>query len=200
MEVLSAINPPPTAPLEEPVECSICTECIDRTTGKSILGCGHEFHLKCIVQWFFSQQVESSCPCCRHAVGALDNVPTEEEIDGSDDDSDDADSDDDSDGSSEDAIDDPALYDDMRNTDPDYRVVWARDENGIWKREIVITGTEAVVWNKVTESRVPASLHYSILDIQRVWRGYKDRRAARDTMDAEIGVFMGRMFGEELTV
>ena len=133
-------------------------------------------------------------------MGALDNVPTEEEIDGSDDDSDDADSDDDSDGSDADSIDDPALYDDMRNTDPDYRVVWARDENDIWKREIVITGTEAVVWNKVTDSRVPASLHYSTLDIQRVWRGYKDRKIARDNMDAEIGVFMGRMFGEELTV
>jgi hypothetical protein len=51
-------------------DCIICFEAISAKTGKSILSCGHEFHLKCIVAWL--QKPYSSCPCCRASPGEFE--------------------------------------------------------------------------------------------------------------------------------
>mmetsp|Transcript_13542 Transcript_13542/g.24387 ORF Transcript_13542/g.24387 Transcript_13542/m.24387 type:complete len:190 (-) Transcript_13542:294-863(-) len=47
-------------------ECGICLECFsgnDRCLGP--LGCGHSFHLPCLVQWFRRAR---TCPTCRFEV------------------------------------------------------------------------------------------------------------------------------------
>ena len=44
------------------MECSICFESANASTGFTQLACSHTFHLKCIVTWFSKT---SSCPCCR---------------------------------------------------------------------------------------------------------------------------------------
>lgn len=51
-------------------ECIICSEDISKSTGRVVLSCNHEFHLKCIVGWFMHPpsslgQSKETCPCCR---------------------------------------------------------------------------------------------------------------------------------------
>jgi hypothetical protein len=58
-------------------ECTICLREVSAQTGSVMLGCSHRFHLRCIVQWFQAQEDSSSCPCCRYAVGALEDLPVE---------------------------------------------------------------------------------------------------------------------------
>lgn len=55
-------------------DCAICFESITATTGKSVMSCGHEFHLKCLVQWLQQPNGAGSCPCCRREPGALEQV------------------------------------------------------------------------------------------------------------------------------
>lgn len=55
-------------------DCSICYESITAATGKSVMSCGHEFHLRCLVQWLQQPSGAGSCPCCRHEPGDLERV------------------------------------------------------------------------------------------------------------------------------
>jgi len=52
--------------------CSICIEPLKSSKSKQ-LNCNHEFHLKCIKNWYSVQQ---NCPICRHLI-----TPTEVNID-----------------------------------------------------------------------------------------------------------------------
>lgn len=38
------------------------------------MSCGHEFHLRCLVQWLQQPSGAGSCPCCRREPGALERV------------------------------------------------------------------------------------------------------------------------------
>jgi hypothetical protein len=63
------------------MDCAICFEAIEKaTTGQATLSCGHNFHIRCVVQWFYSQEGASSCPFCRHEVGAKEDLPTAEDM------------------------------------------------------------------------------------------------------------------------
>jgi len=64
-------------------DCSICYESITAATGKSVMSCGHEFHLRCLVQWLQQPNGAGSCPCCRHEPGELERVlpPVEDDDD-----------------------------------------------------------------------------------------------------------------------
>lgn len=70
-------------------ECVICYTELTSETGKSVLGCGHEFHIKCVGQWLLSGS--ATCPYCRKESGEMERI-----IKLSDSDSDTYDSDDDS--------------------------------------------------------------------------------------------------------
>lgn len=59
-------------------ECSICFADITQETGRTVLGCKHEFHLKCVVTWL---QKGGSCPCCRQSPGEMEDIaiPSQED-------------------------------------------------------------------------------------------------------------------------
>ena len=46
------------------MECAICLEAIDNTTGHIRLTCSHTFHINCALRWL---QTKQTCPCCRTA-------------------------------------------------------------------------------------------------------------------------------------
>lgn len=46
-------------------DCSICYEEVTAATGRSVMSCGHEFHMRCIVQWLQKPDGTGNCPCCR---------------------------------------------------------------------------------------------------------------------------------------
>jgi ankyrin repeat protein len=46
-------------------DCSICYDEITVTTGRSVMSCGHEFHLGCIARWLQKPDGPGNCPCCR---------------------------------------------------------------------------------------------------------------------------------------
>lgn len=54
--------------------CSICHEAITATTGITTLSCSHSFHINCIGKWFVSLD-ESTCPCCRKVMSAVEDLP-----------------------------------------------------------------------------------------------------------------------------
>ena len=55
-------------------DCSICFNDITGTTGRTVLGCGHEFHLKCVVTWLQRDDGAGTCPCCRAEPGELEQI------------------------------------------------------------------------------------------------------------------------------
>jgi hypothetical protein len=59
-------------------DCSICFTDITEETGRTVLGCKHEFHLKCVVTWL---QKGGSCPCCRQSPGEMEDIaiPSQED-------------------------------------------------------------------------------------------------------------------------
>ena len=77
------------------MDCAICFDEIG--PARAALGCGHSFHINCIVSWYYRQnmqceiekheyeagQTASSCPCCRAAPASkLDDLPNEQLING----------------------------------------------------------------------------------------------------------------------
>ena len=55
------------------MDCSICFNAITEATGRTILGCKHEFHLKCVVTWL---QTGAGCPYCRSPTGEYETLST----------------------------------------------------------------------------------------------------------------------------
>ena len=47
------------------MDCAICYENITAATGRSVMSCGHEFHLACLVRWLQKPDGAGNCPCCR---------------------------------------------------------------------------------------------------------------------------------------
>lgn len=135
--------------------CSICFEGISTQTGKTVLGCGHTFHMLCVVRWFQSQDGPSSCPYCRHEAGQLDNVPMAEDDEGETD----SDDDDDASESSE----------ELEDIEP----VWIRAADGTWVR--YWRETEPVRWKPAEAAEPPEDLTLTATWIQAVWRGHTVR-------------------------
>jgi hypothetical protein len=70
------------------MECSICYDAIDTTTGVATLSCAHSFHICCIAGWFAKLE-KGTCPCCRKEMSSLEDLPQPaEEGDESDEDED----------------------------------------------------------------------------------------------------------------
>ena len=66
------------------MECSICYDAIDATTGVATLSCSHSFHICCIAGWFAKLE-KGTCPCCRKEMSALEDLPQAAEADDDDD-------------------------------------------------------------------------------------------------------------------
>jgi hypothetical protein len=56
------------------MECPICYDAIDATTGVATLSCAHSFHICCIAGWFAKMET-GTCPCCRKEMSALEDLP-----------------------------------------------------------------------------------------------------------------------------
>ena len=53
--------------------CSICLNNLDEEQSYTLEACNHQFHTKCIINWFRNS---SSCPCCRNnTYEAANNIP-----------------------------------------------------------------------------------------------------------------------------
>ena len=47
-------------------------------TGMFTTSCGHNFHLRCIVHWLLTSNIED-CPMCRHKMGYMEQMPVIDE-------------------------------------------------------------------------------------------------------------------------
>ena len=50
------------------MECSICCEEINETTGRCILVCKHSFHIICLSRWIVGKRPSQTCPLCRRKI------------------------------------------------------------------------------------------------------------------------------------
>jgi hypothetical protein len=60
------------------MNCSICHDSINQSTGKVEISCSHIFHYKCITTWYNSQKASDkpeNCPCCRYEVPDIQKLP-----------------------------------------------------------------------------------------------------------------------------
>jgi hypothetical protein len=167
-------------------DCSICFEAFTPDSGHSVLGCGHKFHLMCVVRWFQDQEGASTCPCCRRESGRLDNVPLVEEAEGDADGAEDGDED----GESEwEEYDD----DDEEEVVGDLRPVWTWDAtHRIWERSWVVTGGSVSVWDPAgvgeDAEEAPEEMVDGAVALQRIWRGWCVRRSRCPVREAEAEV------------
>jgi hypothetical protein len=154
-------------------ECAICFEDLTAATGHSTLGCGHTFHLRCVVAWFQEQECASSCPCCRRAVGELDNVPLypDDEEDGEDDDDESEASDD---SSSVDSIE--REIEQLLDASPAEEEQWVRATSGRWH----LDGMRYISWGIEDRNPPPrtlvATMKGAATKVQALWRGHQIRR------------------------
>jgi hypothetical protein len=153
-------------------ECAICFDGFTPDSGHSVLGCGHKFHMMCVVRWFQDQEGASTCPCCRREAGVLDNVPLVEE-----------------DGTTLDgwSADEEGEEDEDDEDVGDLRPVWTRQATGQWERTWVVTGGEVATWDPVgEEAEVPEEMEDGAVALQRIWRGHRVRRGVARREEAEM--------------
>lgn len=157
-------------------ECAICFEDLTAVTGHSTLGCGHTFHLRCIVAWFQEQECASSCPCCRCVVGILDNVPLyPDEGEDEEEEEEDVDSD-----SSSESDEDSLLDSESEDEDSIVRSLeaakWTRAASGRWHLDAM----RYVSWGIEDGTAPPPSLMVAMkgaaMKVQALWRGHQIRR------------------------
>jgi hypothetical protein len=155
-----------------PDECAICFDCFTPDSGHSVLGCGHKFHMMCVVRWFQDQEGPSTCPCCRRESGRLDNVPLVEE----------------GEGDEEDETLSGWSGDEDEEDVGELRPVWTRQAGGQWERTWVVTGGEVAVWDPQSEDRneVPEEMEEGAVALQRIWRGHCVRRGAARHEEEEM--------------
>lgn len=141
------------------MECIICSEDITAATGRTVLGCGHEFHAVCVARWFCRQEGASSCPCCRQEAGRHADIATAAA----------ADSDSDSEWSDdEDEDDDDASF-------VSVEFYWRRNEVGVWQRIFRETATTKD-WDPAVEPEaVPDEITEGAVAFQALWRGHRAR-------------------------
>lgn len=47
-------------------DCAICFSEVTAATGRTVMSCGHEYHMRCLFQWLQKPDGTGNCPCCRH--------------------------------------------------------------------------------------------------------------------------------------
>ena len=77
------------------MDCSICFDAINASTGSTTTSCGHTFHFRCLANWSIQKIQAAShqnCPLCRHEMVESERLPEldeEEEEDEEDEEDDD---------------------------------------------------------------------------------------------------------------
>ena len=143
-------------------ECAICFDAMTAETGHCLLGCGHQFHMLCVVNWFQEQEGTPTCPCCRRQAGKYDNVPvwTEEELA----------------AESGDTLTNEAFpIDEYAVSEQDGRTVWVRAEGGQWECYTIPTAPD-FLWDPAVERDVPSEMTAGAVALQRIWRGWRQRQ------------------------
>jgi len=56
------------------MQCAICHDDVTAETGRTVLSCGHEFHLVCVVPWLQKPDGSGNCPCCRKEPTELERL------------------------------------------------------------------------------------------------------------------------------
>jgi len=74
-------------------DCAICCDEVTKATGRSVMSCGHEFHMRCLVQWLQKPDGTGNCPCCRAEPGEKERLMAPPVDSDSESESDDSDSD-----------------------------------------------------------------------------------------------------------
>jgi hypothetical protein len=140
------------------MDCAICFESINKETGKAVLACGHEFHMRCVSSWFQKQQEGSgfqSCPCCRKETGDHDGIQVGEEM-------------------SESSSFFSEEEDEDDDDDVNIQIVWQRDSAGNWYRT-VRASVEPLTWLPGLGAP-PEDLAETVTYLQAIWRGHSTRR------------------------
>jgi len=75
------------------MDCAICCDAITAATGKSVMSCGHEFHMACLVKWLQKPDGTGNCPYCRAEPSEKERLVAPPADDSDDDDDDDDDDD-----------------------------------------------------------------------------------------------------------
>lgn len=62
------------------MQCAICHDDVTAETGRTVMSCGHEFHIRCLVQWLQKPDGAGNCPCCRKEPTEMERlIPVESE-------------------------------------------------------------------------------------------------------------------------
>jgi len=60
------------------MDCSICFDAINASTGSTTTSCGHTFHFRCLAHWSI-QKIQAAdhqnCPLCRHEMVESERLP-----------------------------------------------------------------------------------------------------------------------------
>jgi len=60
------------------MDCPICMETINASTGSTTTSCGHTFHFKCLANWCIKKvqaDDHQNCPLCRHEMFEIERLP-----------------------------------------------------------------------------------------------------------------------------
>ena len=60
------------------MDCSICFDAINASTGSTTTSCGHTFHFRCLANWSIQKIQTAShqnCPLCRHEMVESERLP-----------------------------------------------------------------------------------------------------------------------------
>ena len=55
-------------------DCAICFEPVTDETGRAVMSCKHEFHMRCLVQWLQKPDGTATCPCCRQTPTPMEQL------------------------------------------------------------------------------------------------------------------------------
>ena len=76
------------------MDCPICFDTINASTGSTTTSCGHTFHFRCLAHWSI-QKIQAAdhqnCPLCRHEMVESERLPEPVEDEDEDDDEEDND-------------------------------------------------------------------------------------------------------------
>ncbi len=162
------------------MDCSICLEAVTKQTGIVTLSCEHTFHFRCIDNWFAKQlgnDLEQSCPCCRHTGNDMDRIDVSQVNEDDDDD----------DESYEDDDETASIHEDAN-----YLAELLMSEDFVVERsantgQILITPSAEISFNWVRNlfgplndlDAEPVPYASAATKIQAVYRGYKTREIHR---------------------
>ena len=56
------------------MQCAICHDDVTAETGRAVMSCGHEFHIRCLTTWLQKPDGAANCPCCRKEPTELERL------------------------------------------------------------------------------------------------------------------------------